>query len=78
MLNDVEINNFSLDLSEEEERESSKNETKELESKLVKDLNSFAIFKCNQQNALAFHDNLLSYSSLIKEVTTPPPEQLIA
>ena len=77
MFGDFGIENFNLDFTEEEERESSKNETKELENKLVKELNSFATFQCNKLNSIAIHENLATYSSLIKEVTTPPPEQLI-
>ena len=77
LLGNDQIKNFALDLTEEEEREGSKKESKELESKLVKELNNFALFKHNQQNSIALHHNLNSYSSLIKEVTTPPPEDLI-
>lgn len=68
---------FSLDFTEEEEREGSKNETKELESKVIHHQNELSAFLFNQLTSVAFHDHISSYSSLIKEVTTPPPEQLI-
>ena len=77
IVNDFNNNKFALDLTEEEEREGSKNESKEFENKLVNKNNSSAIFQYNLLNSIAFHVHLSHYSSLIKEVTTPPPEQLI-
>ncbi|MBL4710289.1 MAG: hypothetical protein JKY48_17805 [Flavobacteriales bacterium] len=71
--------NLVLDItSEEEESERSKNETEEVENKLISEQENHATFQFNQQSAIMLHDHLLSYSSLIHEVSTPPPEFLTA
>lgn len=75
VLND-HIEQFNIDFTEEEERESSKNETKELESKIIQHQNSMLTFLFNQLTSTAYHDHTSSYSSLITEVTTPPPEKV--
>ncbi len=77
--NEFDASEFAIDFgSEEEESERSNNETKEFENKLINKQENCAIAQSNLLNALMLHDHLLSYSSIIYEVKTPPPEYVIA
>lgn len=59
--------------TQEEENETSNNEVQEVKEKLNTAYSVFAIYSCNNSNAIAWNEHILKLHNGFSEVATPPP-----